>query len=102
MKHNFPTKNIWKLMLDILPSTNSLSKRKDLGGKKLLVDFVHHRSYKEAVVPIARLASATNYESSVRRKLIDELEDLEHRHILLNLKNKGARFVVKIPKIELD
>ena len=66
------------------------------------VDFHLDNVYKEGVLPIATSVSYLDQEEQVRRTLFKEFEDLDTRHVLLEMRNKGVRFVVEVPKIELD
>lgn len=96
-----PRKNIWKLMLDIKQATSAGAARPSF-GKPVRVDFWFDNDYKESTIPITVVSSQAGYEELVRREFFRGFEQLEHKLELLKLKAKGARFVVEVPKIELD
>ena len=100
MAKRFPIKNIWKLMLDIKPAKamNIFGRY----GKKIAVDFSYDRYYKGAGLPISVSEVAISSEEKIRRNFYKEFEDLENKLDLLSFKNRGVRFIVEVPKIELD
>ena len=100
MAKRFPTRNIWKLMLDIRPAkTMNIF---GYYGRKIAVDFFEDRYYKGAELPILVSRVEISSEEKIRRNFYKEFENLENKLTLLSFKNRGVRFVVEVPKIELD
>lgn len=93
-------KNIWKLMLDIRPSKSRALHMPY--GKRIQVDFASDVLYKEKDLRIGTIDAFAPTQQHMQSRLLREHEDLEHILALLELKNRGARFVVRVPRISLD
>jgi len=101
MARFFPVRNIWKLMLDIRPTraaTSSITGFK----RRIKVDFCRDVNYKETTLPILVVKASLSYQERLKEEFLKEFESLEKRNALLELKNKGVRFVAEVPKIELE
>lgn len=87
-------------MLDIRPSRSCSPAM--VGGKSVRVDFVSDGGYKERALRIGTISTFIPTYHKVRSQLLREHEDFERTMTLLEFKNKGARFVVEVPRISID
>ncbi len=96
-------KNIPQKVFDIRPVVFAGSPF-SFRDQKIKVDFAAGSYYKETAAKITRLKRflCPSASFAAANNLLRVFEDIERKQELLRLKNKGARFVVEVPKIELD
>ena len=70
--------------------------------RRIKVDFYRDVDYKETTLPILVAKAGLPYQERLKEEFLKEFESLETKIALLELKNKGVRFVAEVPKIELD
>lgn len=88
-------------MLDIRPARHrAISPHTN--GRRVSVDFTDDVVYKEKDVRLGAMGPRVATHEHVRARLVREYEDIERAIALLELKNRGARFVVEVPRISLD